>query len=173
VGSYPEPFLNGTEGKRLPVRVECASVGSYACRTVTARLRALGVPAAIAALGSGGAPATLRALVGRWSLVSRDQIAHSIGAGPRASGVYVRLPANGASMSVLDEQGRIVRTLAAGAGLIAATRREKEAPVWVITGTDDAGVDLAARHFDASALDGRFAVAFSGSQALPLPLAGG
>ena len=24
VGSFPEPFLNGVEGKRLPVRVECA-----------------------------------------------------------------------------------------------------------------------------------------------------
>jgi hypothetical protein len=173
VGSYPEPFLNGLEGKRLPVRVECSSVGSYACRTVTARLQTLGVPAAVAALGSGGAPDTLRALVGRWSLVSRDQIAGSIGHGPRASGVYALLSSDGASMSVLDEQGHAVRTLTGDAGLIAATRREKEAPVWVITGTDDAGVDLAASHFDASTLDDHFAVAFSGSETLALPLDGG
>ena len=52
VGSFPEPFLNGIEGKRLPVRVECASVAGYACRTVAARLRALDVPPAIAPIGS-------------------------------------------------------------------------------------------------------------------------
>ena len=34
VGSFPEPFLNGVEGKRLPVRIECAQVQSAACRTV-------------------------------------------------------------------------------------------------------------------------------------------
>ncbi len=32
VGSFPEPFLNGLEGKRLPVRVECADAGGEACR---------------------------------------------------------------------------------------------------------------------------------------------
>jgi hypothetical protein len=46
VGSFPQPFLNGIAGKRLPVRVECASVRGYACKTVTARLRAQKVPAA-------------------------------------------------------------------------------------------------------------------------------
>ena len=55
VGSFPEPFVNGHRRQTLPVRVECAVVNGYACRTVTARLRALGVPAAFAALGGGGA----------------------------------------------------------------------------------------------------------------------
>ena len=39
VGSFPEPFLNGVEGKRLPVRVECSTVPAPACHTVAARLR--------------------------------------------------------------------------------------------------------------------------------------
>jgi hypothetical protein len=172
VGSFPEPFLSGVEGKRLPVRVECASVGSYACRTATARLRELGVPAAIAALGSGGAPDTLRLLIGPWRLISRDQIAGAIGQGPRASGVYVRFASGGRTMSLLDQDGGTARTLSAGAGLIAATQREKEAPVWVITGTDGAGVDAAAHKFDAATLDRRFALAVSGSEALPLPVGG-
>src|SRR5207237_1404449 len=46
VGSFPEPFLNGIAGKRLPVRIECAVVAGRPCRTVTSRLRAEGVPAA-------------------------------------------------------------------------------------------------------------------------------
>ena len=66
VGAFPEPFLNGIEGKRLPVRVECATVSGNACSTVTAALRELAVPAAIAAIGSGGAPETLRVMVGPW-----------------------------------------------------------------------------------------------------------
>src|SRR5664280_2366196 len=64
VGSFPEPFLNGLGGKRLPVRLECESLGGYACRTIAARLRAAGVPAAIAAPGSISGPLTLRVLVG-------------------------------------------------------------------------------------------------------------
>ena len=58
VGSFPEPFLNGIDGKRLPVRVECAAVSGDACRTVSSRLRALGVPAALAAIGTGRRAAT-------------------------------------------------------------------------------------------------------------------
>ena len=66
VGSFPEPFLNGVDGKRLPVRVECAEVAGYACRTVAARFRELGVPAGISGIGSSGEPQTLHVLVGRW-----------------------------------------------------------------------------------------------------------
>ena len=58
VGSFPEPFRHGIGGKRLPVRVECESVAGVACRTVVSRLRARGVPAAVAALGTGAEPRT-------------------------------------------------------------------------------------------------------------------
>lgn len=173
VGSYPQPFLNGTEGKRLPVRVECASVGDFACRTVVARLRVLGVPAAIAAIGSGGEPETLRLLVGPWAAVSGDPGTQSIERGPRASGVYARFAPDGRTLTVLDQDGHAVRTVSGNAGLIAATKREKEAPVWVVTGTDEAGVEGAARDFDASSLDGHFAVATSAGEALALPARSG
>ncbi len=169
VGSFPEPFLNGIEGERLPVRVECASV-SAACRAVTASLRAVGVPAAVAAIGSGGAPETLRVMVGPWSHLNGDIEAASIGHGPRASGVYARFSANGQALTLLDEQGRPARRLLGDAGLVAATRGVKEAPVWVVTGTDDAGVELAASAFNQSALEDRFAVALQPGAAIALPI---
>jgi Domain of unknown function (DUF4430) len=173
VGSFPEPFLNGIAGKRLPVRVECASIAEYACQTVTARLRASGVPAAIAALTSAGEPETLRVMVGPWIKVEGDPASASILEGPRASGVYARFSRTGAALTLLDRDGREVRTLIGRAGLVAATRHAEDAPVWVVTGTDPAGVDLAARAFDAATLASRFAVALTQSGALPLPVIGG
>jgi hypothetical protein len=168
VGAFPEPFLNGYEGVRLPVRIECASA-SAACRTVTASLRASGVPAAIAAIGSGGAPETLRVMVGPWSHLNGDLEAASIGRGPRASGVYARFSARGQALTLLDQQGQPVRTLRGDAGLVAATRGVKEAPVWVITGTDDAGVQLAADALNRRTLEDHFAVALEPGAAIALP----
>ncbi len=170
VGSYPEPFVNGVGGKRWPVRVECADAASEPCATVDERLRALGVLAAQAAIGPGEEPEALHVLVGPWSAVAADPVAHEIQSGPRASGVYARLSANGRTLAVLDERGSVVRTLGAGAGLVAATRKGEEAPVWVVTGTSESGVELAAKSFDQSALAHRFALALAphGEQ-LPLP----
>jgi hypothetical protein len=62
--------------------------------------------------------------------------------------------------------------LVAGAGLIAATASGEDAPVWVVTGTDGAGVERAAQAFDAQVLRDRFAVALSptdGALTVPLP----
>jgi hypothetical protein len=45
--------------------------------------------------------------------------------------------------------------------------------VWVVSGTDPAGVTLAAGAFDTGTLQSRFAVAVSAAGAQPLPAAGG
>jgi hypothetical protein len=174
VGSFPEPFLNGVEGKRLPVRVECAAAQSDPCRTVIARLRALGVPAAVAAIGSGAEPDALQVVVGNWTAVHGDPSVQSIERGPRASGVYARFASNGQTLTLLDGAGSTTGTLAAGAGLIAATRDVESAVVWVVTGTDEAGVQRASQAFDTSSLRDRFALAVTATGAqLPVPGASG
>jgi hypothetical protein len=170
VGSFPEPFLHGVAGKRLPVRVECTEVQGPACHTVITRLRALGVPAAIATVVPGDAPDTLRVLVGPWLALAGDPAVQNIARGPGASGVYVRIAANGSALSVLDANGQTARTLVAHAGLIAATRYSEGGPVWVITGTDATGVSAAANAFNQNTLRNRFAVALSGpGTALAVP----
>ena len=174
VGSFPEPFLNGVDGKRLPVRVECAAAQSDPCRTVTARLRAFGVPAAVAAIGSGAEPNALQVVVGRWTAVHGDPSVQGIERGPRASGVYARFAANGQTLTLLDGKGAATGTLTAGAGLIAATKDVESAVVWVVTGTDEAGVARAARALDPSSLQDRFALAVTASGAqMPVPGASG
>src|SRR2546428_359784 len=143
--AWRAPRLHGVEGKRLPVRVDCVSVGSTACTTVTSRLRAAGVPAAVAGIGASGGPQTLRVVVGpAAALLAGEASARALAGGPRASGVYARLAARGGALELLDPDGRSVRTLRAGSGLIAATRTGSGAPEWVVTGTDSAGVARAA-----------------------------
>jgi hypothetical protein len=170
VGSFPEPFLNGTEGKRLPVRVECAAAQSAPCRKVIERLRALGVPAAVAAIGSGAEPDALQVVVGQWTAVHGDPSVTSIESGPRASGVYARFASNGQMLTLLGGNGNTTATLTAGAGLIAATKDVESAIVWVVTGTDEAGVQRAAQAFDTSALQNHFALAVTSTGAqMPVP----
>lgn len=173
VGSFPEPFLNGLDGKRLPVRIECADVGGAACDTVKARMRALGVPAAVAGLTGTGAPHSLRVLVGEWARISADLGAQGVEHGPRASGVYARFSPDGRTLTPLDQDGRALTALHAGTGLVAATRQGEDAPVWLITGTDASGVNLAAGALAQSTLANRFAVALSpGGAVMALPGAG-
>ena len=174
VGSFPEPFLHGREGKRLPTRIDCASGAAAACDTVARELRAVGVPAAQAALGTTFDPDTLRVVVGPWNAARSDPAARQVEGGPTASGVYARFDAGGKRLVLLDATGRARRTYAAGAGLIAATRLGDRAPTWVIAGTDAAGTAAAARAFaEPSALSDRFAVAAVSGGVLPVPVGGG
>ncbi|HVR05886.1 MAG TPA: DUF4430 domain-containing protein [Solirubrobacteraceae bacterium] len=175
VGSFPEPFVNGIEGRRPPVRLECAAPEATPCRTVAARLRAVGVNAGLAALAPGGeAPETLRLLVGTWQQLRNDPGADQLEHGPGASGVYARVLGGGRSFALLDAQGQVTRTLSGSAGLVAATRYTGEDPEWLITGTDTAGLELAAHAVRESTLHDRFAIALlpgaaGASSVLPLP----
>lgn len=172
VGSFPEPFLAGIAGKRYPVRVECSDPSDAACRTVLSRLRGIGVPAALAALSGGEGPETLRVLVGPFSAIGGDPSVKTIAQGPRSSGVYARFTSRGKALELLDSGGHTIRTLEGGAGLVAATRYREQAPVWIVTGSDLAGVARAAEAFDETSLRNRFALALEASGAkvaLPLP----
>lgn len=164
VGSYPEPFVHGIEGKRVPVRIECSEVQGDACSTVASRMRALGVPAGIAAIGPGAeAPDTLRLAVGPWSVLRELPSAQLLMRGPRASGVYAQISQAGSSIALLDARGSTKQTLGAGSGLVAAVRPSGQDPLWIVTGTDAAGVDRAAHALDTGALAHHFAVALSSS----------
>ncbi len=174
VGSYPEPFLNGIGGKRLPVRVECVpgTGAEAACHLVTKRLQADGVPAAVSALGSGGGTDILRVLVGPWAALRADTGVASIEQGPRASGVYATFGGHGRTMTLLEADGHALPLRGRSAGLIAATRSGEEAPAWVITGTDQHAVGQAAADFTREDLRDRFALAVlpGSADAVPLPV---
>ena len=171
VGSFPEPFVHGSGGRRLPVRVECDDPRAGPCDAVARKLIALGVPAGRSAISQSAADESLRVLVGPWSrLRGGDAESASIDEGPRASGVFARFDASAGRLVVLDARGRPARTFGPGTGLIAATRAKDRQPVWFVTGTDRAGVASAARAFDESALDDRLALVISGDLPVSVPL---
>jgi hypothetical protein len=169
VGSFPEPFAHGTGGKRLPTTVECASDVDAACQRVTSALRAVGVPVASQLLGTGSGTDSLAVVVGTWSDLHGLLAGALIERGPSASGVYARFTRVGRRLQLLNPQGRVTRTLGAGAGLIAATAQGSDKPTWLITGTDGAGVSAAASVLTASSLRDHFALAVAGGRKLPVP----
>jgi hypothetical protein len=170
VGAFPEPFVSGVDGKRLPVRLDCADAAADPCDEVAERLADAGVKAGRSAAAGFGGEGVLRIKVGVWPDLRRDPAVRQLEKGPRASGVYARLDAAGQELALLDPEGNTVRTLGAGSGLVAATRLSGEAPTWVVTGTDEVGVAAAAAQLEREALQDHFAIAVEDGRPVPLPV---
>jgi hypothetical protein len=169
VGAFPEPFLHGSGGRRYPVRIECVDPESRTCSTVATRLARRGIRAARGGFGRAVVQDTLRVLVGPWSALRQDPAARRVERGPSASGVFARMAADGRSLRVLDPRGAVTRTLGPGAGLVAAVRNADDQPAWLVTGTDEAGIELAGRALEEATLANRFAVALAPGRAIALP----
>lgn len=172
VGSFPEPFRHGIDGKRLPVRLECAPESASACQAASRRLGEIGVIPGRAVLNTRGGEELLRVLVGPWPALRSDFAARLLEQGPRASGVYAVPSRDGRTLRLLDPRGRATRTLGPGAGLIAATATEALPPTWIVTGTDAAGIERAARSLTGEVLGRRYAVALVDDQPIALPMPG-
>jgi hypothetical protein len=173
VGSFPEPFKGGSEGKRYPVKMVCASDEARACDEVENRLGEAGVKAiSRASFAQSAGEEVLRVIVGRWAEVRQDAVARRLERGPGTSGVFARTTPTGDSIVLLDEDGRPVRTLHAGGGLVAATSVEAQAPTWIVTGTDDVGVAAAAAALTEERLEQHFALAIDAGRDVPLPVEG-
>jgi hypothetical protein len=176
VGSFPEPFVHGSEGKRYPVRIDCGQSDADACTKASDKLQAAGIAPSTSAIGAVAGKEVLRLVIGNWSEVRQDAASEQIENGPDKSGVFARFvptgPSGGYDLELLDQDGHSVSTLGPGAGLVAATRFEDQAPTWVVTGTDSAGVAHAISLLDQRTLDSRFAVASTGAAPIALPVQG-
>ena len=170
VGAFPEPFLSGVDGKRLPVRLDCAQAAQDPCDEVAERLDAAGVKAGRSAAGGFGGEGLLRIKVGVWADLRRDAAVRRLEEGPQVSGVYALPTAAGDALALLDAEGATVRRLGPGSGLVAATKLGGEAPTWVVTGTDAVGLAAAAARLSRDALADRFAIAVEDGRPVPLPI---
>ena len=165
VGSWPQPFLDGYEGERHPVAVECLG-GGAACAEVRGRLHDENVP-----LSSASQDAAIRVLVGPWVRLRADPAAAQIERGSQVSGVFAqfRLGREGYELQGLSEDGKPSRRFGPGAGLVSATRRYGDPPVWVVTGATAVGVRSAAGLLDAADLRDHYAVAVERGERTALP----
>ncbi len=171
VGSFPEPFVHGTGGKRYPTTLECGAGMTAICSRVASELHSVGVPSASQAIGTGSGNDSLALVVGTWSEIRALIAANLLAIGPQRSGVYARFANGGTALQLLDSGGHVARTLGAGAGLIAATRDTVSAPTWLVTGTNTAGVAAAAAALTPARLQDHFALAVAPSGAdIPIPV---
>jgi hypothetical protein len=171
VGSYPEPFAAGAEGRRIPVKLVCVGEVARSCDEVETRLGDAGATGvARSTIAQGPGEGVLRVIVGRWADVRADPVARTLERGPTASGVFARFDPAGRRLELLDEQGKLARTLGGGAGLVAATAQEGQRPTWLVTGTDDVGVAAAAAALQEDRLKERFALAVESGTGIALPV---
>jgi hypothetical protein len=170
VGSFPEPFTHGVFGRRFPTTLECAADAGAACARVATALQKAGIPAATQELGTGSGGDTIGVLVGTWDDLKGTILAALVDAGSKVSGVYARFSAQGTSLQLLNSAGQAVRTIGPDAGLVAAARdSQSSAPTWIVTGTDLAGLQLAANALTTGALERHYAVAATPSGPIALP----
>jgi hypothetical protein len=165
VGSWPQPFVDGYDGRRHPVVVECRG-GDTACDEVRRRLEDAG------ATVSSAADDAIRVLVGPWARLREDPAAAQLEDGPETSGVFAGFVRRGGRFELvgLDEAGEWARAFGPDAGLVAATRRFDAPPVWIVSGEAGAGVRAAADLLDAASLSDRYAVASENGEETPLPI---
>jgi hypothetical protein len=170
VGSYPEPFTNGLGGQEFPTVLDCAGDVQQACDRVAASLRKAGVKVGTQLLGGGSGSDSLAVVVGTWKDLQGVIAADLINGGPAKSGVYAQF-VGGSALELDNPIGDVVKTLRAGAGLVAATEQVNlSEPTWLVTGTDIAGVDAAARAMTPARLHNHFAVVVDGDHDIPVPL---
>src|SRR3954463_5780160 len=90
VGAYPEPFVHGLKGKRLPVVLQCEDDSSLACKRAGDSLDKLGVTVSSAAIGSPAGDKSLRVIVAKFGAAEHVRAAQALVKGPATSGVYAR-----------------------------------------------------------------------------------
>jgi hypothetical protein len=174
VGSWPEPFVNGFDGKRWPAAVICKTAQTICGRVATA-LHSAGaewapIPETVGVAAPSG---TIEVDVGAWRRIRSGAVARLLAEGPDRSGVFARF-VNSASrplLEVLNQQGQPAGSIGKGGGLIAALRPGGGPPTWVVTGTDAKGV-AAAANLLGDALRHHYALATqpgAGAVGVPVP----
>ena len=133
VGSFPEPFVSGSEGRKLPVRLVCLDGARTPCDEVETRLQDAGIDdIGRSVLEQSAGREVLRVLVGPWSELRKDTAARKLESGPAESGVFAMPDKSGRRIDLLDENGRRRRARSAPAAACWPPRgsRPSSRPGW-------------------------------------------
>lgn len=156
VGAYPQPL------KTRGVQLICEPRSSKACEVAREGLVKSGVVVE--------SKSPVRVIVGPWNyLVGRDGVPDLTSDGDQ-NGAFAQFSKDGSKLTTVSPDGSNAQTYEKGAGLIAAFAETND-PVWIVTGTDEAGVETAAKLFEdgETKLKNRFAVLADSEGVVPLP----
>lgn len=174
VGLYPAPFTTRFTKKRrqLPIRIQCAEVQSAACQSVQDAVVKLGQHTATSNLQDVSSIDVTRIYVGAWpavrgALKGRLESGLAIEDDPARNGYAVQISQDGKQLTTAPPFGQegTPQSFGAGTGLVYAFTDSIKgagdaatgAPIWVVTGSDDAGAAAAAKGLTEEALAGRVA----------------
>ncbi len=146
IGCYPEPFLHGYRGQAGPTLIMTAADSQDLGARLQTALRKQGAGAvAVTELNNSqlenrNGPVMV---VGAWSQVKQMPWLAGLNEAYRKTGISVHFKDE--SLELLDYKGGAVRTVSGSAGIIAAcgSGLGDASPVWLVVGTDQAGVQQA------------------------------
>lgn len=156
VGAYPAPL------KLRGVRLICAPRGSKACAVAREGLVKAGVVV--------DRRSPVKMVVGPWSYIDGYDGVPNLTEDGESNGAYAQFNDAGTKLTTVSGDGAAAQSFKGGAGLLAAFAKSSN-PVWIVTGTDAAGVESAAKLLDAGGakLKNRFALAVSDGDTIALP----
>lgn len=146
VGAYPEPFLHGYTGEVPPAKILFSAGAKDQAQAVAGALKKAGAPEPeLAAYEEGSllkrsAPTVL---VATWPEVSTDKDLAGLFRNWRKTGLYIQF--DGTGVAALGADGREAVRYEKGAGAVLATGSgpADPHPLWLILGTDAAGLKRA------------------------------
>jgi hypothetical protein len=176
VGSWPEPFGHGFQGRRWATNVDCVAL-KPTCDQVMSRLLATQDGPILSQDRYGAkqlevSPSDgIHVLVAPWDAVRTVTPARLLAQSASESGVFAHfVGAKRPLLELLNQQGQPAGSIGKGGGLIAALRPGDGPPTWVVTGTDEKGVAAAAGLLG-DALRNHYAVATQpGAGAIGVPV---
>lgn len=171
VGMFPAPFTSRFTGKRrlMPTRVQCLDSEGVACSATSRALADAGIQSGLSAQTDSSTTTALRLYVGPWK-----ELRPTLARGRLRNGLAIEQDAQrnpyGFSLSAEGDQITTAvpfgesaqpQQFGAGTGVVFAFRDTLGSPVWIVTGTDEAGTLRAAKALKESTLAGRVAAVIS------------
>ena len=146
VGAYPQPFVNGFDGRNEGTLVAYAPGSEAQAEKAAGALRRQGAPRVTVSALSGVDPAKrskMTVVVGLWPELEKGSFFADLNENSRKTGIYVNFATDG--FTALDYERNEAGTYKAGTGAIVATGRGlgDRYPLWLVTGVDTTGLNSA------------------------------
>lgn len=175
IGCYPEPFLHGYHGQLRPTTIICPSDSLESASSLEKSLRAQGVSKIKvmelkeAVLDNLNGPTLV---LGEWESLETIDYLDKLNQAYQRNGMGLHFTSN--SIQLLNFQGQVAESLDGSAGVIAATASGlgDPCPLWLVSGTDRSGFQQALELLikRPGALTGKYSLAISGEEIIPLPV---